>query len=84
MWAPAWLPFGLHGGVLGFASWLFWLPRFYYGLWTQFSGVLVPVRARGMRAACARARACALSVAAQEGHPRAPRAHAHAAACACR
>jgi hypothetical protein len=62
MWAPAWLPFGLHNGVLGFASWLFWLPRFYYGLWAQFSGVLVPVRARVAacpRSACRRRPAAA-------------------------
>ncbi len=41
---PAWLPFGLHGGLRGFAEWLFWVPSFYYHLWTHFSAVVVPVR----------------------------------------
>lgn len=56
--APAWLPFGLHGGLLGFAEWIFWLPSFYYHLWRQFSPVVVPVRRPlGSRRRCARWRA---------------------------
>ena len=43
--APAWLPFGLHGGLHGFAEWIFWLPSFYYHMWGHFSPVVVPVRA---------------------------------------
>ena len=42
--APAWLPVGLHGGLHGFAEWLFWVPSFYYHAFRHFSPVVVPVR----------------------------------------
>lgn len=52
MW-PEWLPFGLHGGVRGFADWLFWVPSFYYHAWRHFSPVVVPVRPCGRQQAAA-------------------------------